>query len=213
MVEEPSIVLASGSAARRHLLASAGVSFEVVPAHVDESALRDGYSKSDRSISAREIALRLAQAKAAEVMLRRPDAIVIGADQVLSLNTDKRRRSGLARNVISKAGTIGEARGILERLRGRRHTLHSAVVVAGGQGAAWEYVADAHLVMRDFSDDFLERYLAIEGDEVRASAGAYKIEGRGAQLFDRIEGDHSVILGLPLLPLLAELRRRGALPI
>lgn len=211
MSEKIPIVLASGSAARRGLLDAAGVAFEVAPANVDEAALRERYFVGEPFVSPAGAAEMLAHAKARAVSAIRPDAIVIGSDQVLSGDGDS-RRSNADILLVSKANTIEKAREILVALRGRRHTLHSAVAVQGGESTSWSHVAEAHLTMRDFSDEFLENYLALEGDGILSSVGCYKIEGRGAQLFEKIEGDHSTILGMPLFPLLSELRRRGAIP-
>lgn len=197
------LVLASASRSRRDMLDAAGVAFEVVPADVDEPALRAQHLKTDPAAGPGDIARMLAEAKAVAVSTRRPEALVIGADQVLALDGD----------LFSKPGSEAAARRDLLRLRGRSHGLHSAVALAQGGKIDWTHGAAATLTMRAFSDDYLDGYLRRCGPEVLASVGAYQIEGPGIGLFERVEGDYFTILGLPLLPLLAELRRRGVLPI
>ncbi len=201
--EEIAIVLASGSKARRDLLASAGLAFEVVPAAIDEAAVVNEIPMHNGlpPLDPRRIATVLACEKAVAVSVKHPAALVIGADQVLAVKAQ----------ILSKAKSIDEARDHLQRLRGQPHELHSAVALAERGSVVWRNVQAARLTMRKFSEAFLSEYLAREGNEVCSSVGAYKIEGRGIQLFDKIEGDHSTILGLPLLPLLEELRRRGVL--
>jgi len=197
LAERVAIVLASGSAARRGLLALAGVVFDVVPADIDEDAFR----AANAAKAPEDIARLLAREKASHVSAALPDALVIGADQALALG----------REIFGKAKDLAEARRVLSRLRGQTHDLYSAAAIAGNGTIVWERMATARMTMRAFSDEFLTRYLESEGEGILASVGCYKIEGLGVQLFDRIEGDHATILGLPLLPVLAELRRRGAL--
>lgn len=196
------LVLASASRSRRDMLDAAGVAFEVVPADVDEPALRAQHLKTAPAAGPGDIARMLAEAKAAAVSARRPEALVIGADQVLVLDGD----------LFSKPDSAAAARRDLLRLRGRSHRLHSAVALAQGGKIDWTHGAAATLTMRAFSDNYLDGYLRRCGPEVLASVGAYQIEGPGIGLFERVEGDYFTILGLPLLPLLAELRRRGVLP-
>lgn len=193
----PELILASGSSARRKMLEAAGVAFRVAPAAVDEDAERGRLG----SASPRQVALHLARAKAAEVSLRHPEAVVIGADQVLAL----------AGRIFTKASNLAEARIALQSLAGRTHALHSAVALAIGGGIVWHRVDDAALTMRAFSQAFADDYLERAGERVCASVGCYELEGLGIQLFEHIEGDYFTILGMPLLPLLAELRRHGAL--
>lgn len=200
------LVLASASRWRRDMLEAAGVAFDVVPADVDEATLRAQHllanpavNSTDRAV---DIARMLATAKAEDVSRRHPHALVIGADQVLALEGD----------LFSKPDSVASARRDLLGLRGRTHTLHSAVALAQGGKIDWSHVATAALTMRPFSDEYLERYLERCGSAVHSSVGAYQIEGPGIGLFERVEGDYFTIIGLPLLPLLAELRRRGSLP-
>lgn len=199
--DTPRLVLASGSTTRRALLASAGLEFEVRAADVDEAALRDRLLAASPSVSHEEVALALAEEKAKAVSTAIPDAIVIGADQVLSFEG----------RLFEKPKSIPEARDCLRALRGKTHALHSATALAANGAVLWKDVEAAHLTMRAFSDAALESYLARAGDVVLTSVGAYQIEGPAVQLFESVEGDHSTILGLPLLPVLHELRRRGVL--
>lgn len=193
------IVLASGSRARREMLAAAGVHFTVQAADVDEPAIRARLRKEDASVAPRRIAEVLAAAKAEDVSGKRESSLIIGADQVLALGDE----------LLSKAPSIEAARAALRKLRGRTHELHSAVAFAEKGKVTWAHVATARLTMRDFSDAFLDDYLLRAGDRVGQSVGAYELEGLGVQLFDRIEGDYFTVLGLPLMPVLAELRTRG----
>jgi septum formation protein len=195
------IVLASASRARRELLAAAGVAFTVQAADVDESSIRAELRGKGARVPPRRVAEVLAAAKAKDVGSKRPGSLVIGADQVLALGED----------LLSKAPTLEAARTTLRKLRGRTHELHSAVAFAEKGKVTWAHVATARLTMRDFSDAFLDDYLLRAGDRVGQSVGAYELEGLGMQLFERIEGDYFTILGLPLLPVLGELRVRGIL--
>jgi len=195
------IVLASGSRARREMLAAAGVHFTVQAADVDEPAIRARLHKEDAAIAPKRVAEILAIAKAEDVSAKHPDSLVIGADQVLALGDD----------LLSKSPDIGAAREALLRLRGRTHELHSAVAFARAGKANFTHVATARLTMRDFSDAFLDDYLLRAADRVSQTVGAYELEGLGVQLFERIEGDYFTVLGLPLLPVLDELRARGVI--
>jgi septum formation protein len=193
------LVLASASPFRRRMLEAAGLSFEVAPADVDEAALKRDLLGSGSTPST--IAAALAAAKAEAVSARLPDALVIGADQVLALGPD----------LFSKPVGTPAAREQLLRLRGKSHQLHTAACLATGGKAVWTHVEIATLTMRPFSDAFLAEYLRVAGDRVCHTVGAYEIEGLGIQLFERIEGSLFTIIGLPLLPLLAELRARGVI--
>lgn len=195
------LLLASASPYRRKILEAAGVAFEVVVAGVDEDVLKQELALRSRKPTATEVAQALARAKAAAVSAKDPNAIVIGADQVLALGDE----------LLDKPGTSAAARTQLARLRGRTHRLVSAVTIAEGGKAVWSHVGEAMLTMRAFSDAFLDRYVAAAGPRIAGIVGAYEIEGRGIQLFDRVEGDHFTIIGLPLVPLLAELRSRGVI--
>lgn len=191
-------ILASGSRTRRILLEAAGIEVAVCPAEVDETELKKGMTGRP----AGEIALRLAVAKAQDVSRRNNGRLVIGADQTLSVGTD----------LFDKPPTRDAAREQLISLRNKTHRLHAAVVVVVDGAVVWECCETADLTMRDFSDAFLDSYLARVGDGVLTSVGAYQLEGLGLQLFAAVAGDHTTILGLPMLPLLSELRRRGLLP-
>jgi septum formation protein len=195
------IVLASGSRARREMLAAAGVPFTVQAADVDEPAIRARMRKADANVDPKKIAAVLAAAKAEDVSGKIGDSLIIGADQVLALGNE----------LLSKAPSLEAAREALRKLRGRTHELHSAVAFAESGKVIWAYIGTARLTMRDFSDAFLDDYLLRAGDRVGHSVGAYELEGLGVQLFDKIEGDYFTVLGLPLLPVLAELRQRGVI--
>jgi len=192
------VTLASTSPTRARLLEAVGVSFEVAAPGVDEAAVKEGLLAE--GTCPRDIADALAELKAVKVSRRRP-GLVIGADQTLDLDDV----------LVDKAETLEEAREWLSELRGRVHVLHSAVVVAHDGRPIWREIKSPRLKMRDFSDAFLDDYLAREGASLLGSVGCYRVEGRGAQLFERIDGDHAAILGLPLMGLLDLLRRHGAL--
>ena len=195
----PVLILASASKARRAVLEGAGLRFETRIAGVDEAAIKE--AAQAEGISPDEAALILADAKAERVARSAPDALVIGADQLLVCD-------GVW---FDKPPDMAAARAHLQRLRGRRHELVTALVVHRGGQRIWQHMAKPRLTMRDFSDAFLEAYLAAEGEVLLSSVGAYRLEGHGAQLFDKIEGDQPAILGLPLLPLLGFLRQHGVL--
>lgn len=191
------LVLASRSAARSRMMAAAGLSFSTASADIDERQRELELPVGQRTPE--RIASFLAAAKAKAVSVQFPDAIVVGADQTLDL----------AGESFVKPETLDEARLQLQRLRGRSHVLHSSVACVQGGEVAWEWVEAARLTMRDFSDAFLDDYLAVAGSRALSSVGAYHLEGVGVQLFERVEGDFFTILGLPLLPLLAYLRTVG----
>jgi septum formation protein len=191
------VVLASTSVSRRALLRGAGIDFEAIAPDVDEPAVKRALPDAD----ALELARELADRKALDVSRRRPDAVVVGGDQTLSCGGQ----------LFDKPGTVADACVQLRALRGRMHELQSAVSVARDGEVAWRHVASARLTMRTFSDDFMDRYVAVSGKWLTTSVGAYRLEGPGAQLFERIEGDYFTILGLPLLPLLGWLRGAGVL--
>lgn len=195
------VVLASGSLARRTMLEAAGVAFVVVPARVDEAALKDEFIRHTTSAPAVDLARYLAVAKALDVSARHRGALVIGSDQVLAMGE----------RLLTKAADIEGARHTLMALRGQTHQLHSAVAIALDGKVVWNTLDTASLTMRAFSDAFLDGYLDVAGDGLVRSVGCYELEGRGLQLFERIDGDYFTILGMPLLPVLAELRARGAL--
>ena len=191
------LVLASKSAARRALLQAAGVPVEIEPADIDERAVEARAGFDDAGMAA----ALLAREKAKAVAQNHPGRMVLGADQTLALGTRR----------FSKAADRAAAREQLMALRGQTHTLHSAVAVVAAGAVVFEHVDAAHLTMRAFSDGFLDRYLDAVGDAATASVGGYQLEGAGIQLFERVEGDHFTVRGLPLLPLLDWLRRAGHL--
>ena len=192
------VILASKSAARRAVLTGAGVPFEVVVAGVDEDAVKT--SMLAQGATPRDVADALAEIKAVKVSASRP-GFVIGSDQTLEFEG----------RLYDKAESVDAARERLRTMRGKPHKLHSAVVVARDGAPIWREVVSATLTMRDFSDEFLESYLAGEGEQALGSVGCYRLEGPGAQLFSAIEGDYFTILGLPRMGLLDLLRRHGVL--
>lgn len=193
------LLLASKSAARRNMLEAAGVRFEAVEAELDEPAAKAGLWGA--GFDARGVAEELAQLKALSVEADDED-LVLGSDQILE------RADG---TILGKPASPDEAWGQLASLRGDTHYLHSAAVIAQAGEAVWWHCETAALTMRSFSDGFLQAYLDLEWEQIRWSVGGYRIEGPGVQLFDRVEGSHFAILGLPLLPLLGYLRERGLL--
>ena len=184
------------------LLANAGLDFEVVLPDVDEEAIRDAVTV-DGDVDTSDLADILARAKGENVSARHPERLVIAADQILALGD----------RVFAKPNDSAAARDTLLALAGKTHQLHSAVVLARGGEIIWSDVDTAHLTMRALSAAEIGRYLAAVGDNVLSSVGAYQLEERGIQLFNSIEGNYFTILGLPLLPLLKELRARGVLSL
>ena len=189
------LVLASASVSRARLLRGAGIAFDVQVSPVDEDEIKDRHAALDLG----PLALTLAKAKAGAVASHRPADFVIGADQILECDGAR----------FDKPRDRADAANHLRRLRGKEHHLMTAAVVYRGSQCIWETLDQPRLVMRDLPDVFIEDYLDQTGDTVLRSVGAYELEGRGAQLFERVEGDFFSILGLPLLPLLAFLRAEG----
>ena len=186
------LILASQSRARQALLANAGIGFEAVTAEIDERAVQQASGLSAPG----EIASLLAREKALSVSARQPGKFIIGADQTLALGE----------RLFSKPAGRAQAAEQLRALAGQRHELHSAAAVARDGKILFEAVAIAGMTMRRLGEAEIDVYLDEAGDAVTSSVGAYQLEGLGVHLFERIDGDHFTILGLPLLPLLAFLR-------
>jgi len=195
----PRLILASASASRAAMLRNAGLEIEILPAAVDEDSVKHSVRQEGGDTNA--AAGLLAALKARRISRNHPDALVIGADQMLQCGADW----------YDKPADIGEARDHLRRLRGRSHMLVTAAVVACDDRIIWSHTDTATLHMRAFSDAFLDDYLDRLGASVTETVGCYRLEGPGAQLFNRIDGDFFTILGLPLLPLLDFLRGHGIL--
>jgi septum formation protein len=193
------IILASGSPFRKAMLANAGVAFTAVTADVDERALESPLEGS--GVTPDEVALILAEAKAGNVSENHPGVLVLGCDQTLSLDD----------RVFHKPRNMEDARRHLLALSGKTHHLNSAAVLVRDGETLWRYVGVARLTMRRLEPAFIGRHLARVGEKALSSVGAYQIEGEGIQLFEKIEGDHFTIVGLPLLPVLNALRDLGAI--
>lgn len=191
------LILASKSAARRAMLEGAGVPFAVQVADVDEDVVKAAHDPAD----AAGLAVELARVKALAVSRRDPESWVLGADQTLAF----------AGGLVSKAPTLEAARTRLTAMRGQVHQLHSGAALACNGQVVWSGVDTATMRMRDFSDAFLDAYLAAEREALLGSVGSYRLEGLGSQLFEAVDGDYFTVLGLPLWPVLAELRRAGVL--
>ena len=193
------IILASTSPFRRELLKNAGIRFEAEAPDIDERSVEAPLAGS--GLGPEDVAQVLAEAKAVDVSERHPDAIVIGADQTLALGDE----------IFHKPADMNAARAHLLALSGRTHHLNSAVVVAREGTAVWRQVSVAAMTMRRLDPGFIGRHLAAVGEEALQSVGAYRYEGQGIQLFEKVEGDYFTIVGLPMIPLLDELRRLGAI--
>jgi septum formation protein len=189
------IILASASSARASILANAGISFQQQSSALDEAA---EHEKHGASLGPAKLATHLAEQKARLVLAKEPNAVVIGADQVLAVGD----------TILRKPENTDAARAQLVELRGQRHTLHSAVAVLYKDRTA-RFLDHATLTMRSFTDEFLDWYLDTAGPAVLTSVGAYHLEGLGIHLFEKVEGDYYTILGLPIVPVLDELRRLG----
>ena len=192
-----SLILASASTARRRLLENAGLEFISEAAQVDERQLEQEIPQAERTPSS--TAVHLAIAKARAVSLRHPLSMIIGCDQTMSLGPD----------IFHKAADRQGAERTLQTLRSKTHHLNSAVCLVRNGEVLWNHLSVAAMRMRYFSEDFLQSYLDRNGDAVLGSVGCYQLEGEGIQLFEAIDGDYFSILGLPLLPLLEELRKLG----
>ena len=191
------LILASGSEIRLQLLLKAGLDVSARVARIDEAMIRAGLESE--GANPRDIADTLAEMKAARVAAKCPEALVLGCDQVLEFR----------HQVWAKPQTSAEARAQLIALLGQTHKLLSAIVLFDAGEPVWRHVGEARLTMRAFSDGFLDSYLERNWPSVGQSVGGYKLEEEGIRLFERIEGDHFTILGLPLLPLLTYLGSRG----
>ncbi|MDQ2102955.1 Maf family protein [Azospirillum isscasi] len=195
----PTVVLASGSRTRAEMLERAGVRVTLAPTAVDEEEIKLAARAEGAPVE--DVAEALAELKAQRVTRKHPGALVIGADQMLECEG----------RWFDKPADRAAARAQLQELRGRTHRLVSCAVVIRDGERLWHHVDRARLTMRPFSDAFLDSYLNAAGDDVLGSVGAYHLEGLGAQLFHRVDGDFFTILGLPLLPLLGFLRVHGVI--
>ncbi len=194
------LILASGSAGRRALLENAGVPHGVMTAAIDEDAVKASFRS--QGSSARDLADALAELKAVKVSAKFPGDLVLGCDQTLALDDG---------TMLDKAPDRASLAQQLRQLMGATHSLFSAAVIAEQGQPVWRHVERVRMTVRSLSDAFIDDYLDAEGDALLGCVGGYRIEGRGAQLFSRIEGSHFAIVGLPLLPLLDFLRTRGIL--
>lgn len=194
----PQVILASASTSRRAVLSAAGVTAESIAPNVDEDAFRTAMRAE--GVPVRDQAMRLAEMKAARVSQSR-EGLVIGGDQMLALGDD----------ALDKPRDLAEAKSHLTRLSGKSHTLETAIVIFEGGVPVWRHLARPKLTMRLLSSEFIDTYIEQCGEGLLATVGAYQLEGRGAQLFSRIDGDFFSILGMPLLPLLDYLRIRKVL--
>jgi septum formation protein len=193
------LILASGSAARRSMFENAGLAFEIMPAGIDEESVMK--TAQAQGMAFDKIAQKLADEKAILISHKNPEALVIGADQVMECEGA----------LLQKAQDKNQAREKLKRLRGKTHSLVSAVSVAQNGEILWRHASIATLSMQNFSDETLERYIDRAGDVLTSCVGAYALEGIGVRLFEKIEGEYFTILGLPLLPLLNYLRQEQGL--
>ena len=193
------LVLASGSASRKKLLTAAGVNFIADPADLDEMALTRGMI--DRGADAMKVASELAGRKALSVTSRHPGRLVLGGDSVIAFGG----------SFLGKCASMEEARALLHKLSAKEHLLVAAAALARDGELLWTHASPCRMSMRSLSHKFLDDYIAQEGPAILSSVGCYHYEGRGAQLFDRVDGDYFSVLGLPLLPVLAELRKEGVL--
>ena len=199
MIRSKTVILASASPFRRQMLHSAGIACDAITSDIDEEAEKSRLLAQNPPIDPERIALELAGLKAKAVSCRHPDITVLGADQVMTCD------GGL----FSKPRSREHAEQQLKAIRGRGHSLPTAAVLAVNGRVEWQFIAEPRLKVRDFSNDFLTSYLDRMGEVVTRTVGGYQLEGLGAQLFEQVEGDYFSIIGLPLFPLLAELRRRG----
>lgn len=196
------IILASGSAIRREILDGAGLDYEVIVRPVDEAAIKDAMLAENSRL--RDIVDALAEAKAMRVS-RQETGFVIGADQIMVMKDDNGQDQ-----LFDKPKDMAEVRARLLSMRGKKHELIGAVVICENGAPVWRHMSQTKLWVREFSEAFLEKYIDAEGDALMKSVGAYRFEGPGAQIFEKVEGGFFAILGLDLLPVLDYLRSRGA---
>ena len=193
----PRLILASKSASRRAMLDAAGVSYEAIPADIDERAIEQSLPRA----AASEIAKALSVAKAAALAPTVPDALVLGSDSLVVVDGKR----------FDKPTSRADAAQHLRYFSGKAMELHSAAALVRGDTCEWSHSDIARLQLRELSDEFIEHYLAREWPEVGYTVGVFRIEAMGVQLFERIEGDQFTVLGMPLLPLLGALREQGVL--
>lgn len=193
------IILASNSAARQDMLKKAGLTFDIMPASVNEAELRGWLTEAKSSGTA--VAETLAAAKAREISAAHPNAWVIGSDQILELDGE----------FLSKPGGRNGVLETLQKLQGKAHALSSAVALAREDQVGWMYSETARMTMKSLSNDDIAAYADEAGEEVYSCVGGYQIEGKGAKLFDNVEGSEMTIRGMPLQPLLNKLAALGAI--
>lgn len=197
MLENPALILASKSTFRAKMLEDAGLTFTIQPADIDERAVEEPLIKS--GLEGPDIPLILAQAKASSVSAQHPDAIVIGSDQTLVFDHQQ----------LHKPKNMEEARRRLLLLSGKTHALHSAVALVQNEEIIWSFTQQANIRFRELDPAFIGRHLAKVGEKALTSVGAYHIEGEGVHLIDSIDGDFFSIMGMPLIPLIQQLRKMG----
>jgi len=194
------LILASASRIRAKLLRNAGLEIETIAARVDEDAIKASLLAEDAK--PRDVADKLAEAKARKIASKGAVGLVLGCDQVLEFEG----------RVVSKSQTSDALLGLLKEMRGKRHSLLSAAVIYEGDKPVWRHVGQARLLMRDASDQYLTEYVARNWESIQHSVGGYKLEEEGVRLMSRIDGDYFTVLGLPLVELLSYLNLRGTLP-